>query len=169
MIFLEKLKNAGAIILNDKQDVFNFNGSKVVINGLTDQSIIKKYQKQPVKELEERVTDLIKKDTGDLNILLYHRQQYIDVLKNLNVDIIFSGHAHGGQVRLPFLKGLYVPYQGILPKYTSDIHLLNNNRCGDNKEVSLCISRGLGNSRCPIRIFNPPEINVITVKSKGAI
>ena len=75
---------------------------------------------------------------------------------NYKFDVMFSGHAHGGQFRLPFIGGLYAPAQGILPKYTAGYH--------EGKNNGLIISRGLGNSGFPLRLFNRPEIVVLTIK-----
>ena len=70
-------------------------------------------------------------------------------------DIMFAGHAHGGQFRLPFIGGLIAPDQGFFPKLTEGIHTNNN--------TSMIISRGLGNSIIPVRIFNRPELIVVTL------
>lgn len=86
----------------------------------------------------------------DMSILLAHEPQFIEEYAAANYDFIFSGHAHGGQIRLPFLGGLFSPGQGVLPKLTSGVHC-----AGDG---SMIISRGLGNSSFPLRIFNRPEI-----------
>lgn len=85
-----------------------------------------------------------------MSILLAHEPQFIEEYAAANYDFIFSGHAHGGQIRLPFLGGLFSPGQGVLPKLTSGVHC-----AGDG---SMIISRGLGNSSFPLRIFNRPEI-----------
>lgn len=90
------------------------------------------------------------------NLLLAHRPDYFDLYSQCNVDLVFCGHAHGGQVRLPFVGGLVAPGQGLFPEYTSGIHKKN--------DTSMVISRGLGNSILPLRIFNRPEIVVVTLK-----
>lgn len=80
-------------------------------------------------------------------LLCHHPEYYPEYLFNRNVDLILSGHAHGGQVRL-FGQGLYAPGQGWLPKYTSGVY--------DGK---LVVSKGLANTANPVpRIFNPIEI-----------
>lgn len=91
------------------------------------------------------------------NLLLAHRPDYFDLYSQSNVDLVFCGHAHGGQVRLPFVGGLVAPGQGLFPEYTSGIHWKN--------DTTMVISRGLGNSILPLRIFNRPEIVVVTLKS----
>ena len=87
-------------------------------------------------------------------ILLAHRSENIPQYSTFDVDVIFTGHAHGGQFRL-FGQGLLSPNQGLLPEYTSGVHQLNGS--------SAVISRGLGNSIFPLRLFNRPEIIITTI------
>ena len=89
-------------------------------------------------------------------ILLSHRPEYYEkYLKELPIDLIISGHAHGGQWRF-FGRGVYAPGQGIFPKYTSGLH---------NGHFIVC--RGLGNPHLVPRINNRPEIIEIAVKAQG--
>ena len=91
-----------------------------------------------------------------VKILLAHKPEFIDRYAMAGYDLALCGHAHGGQWRLPFTNiGFYSPGQGLFPKYTSGVHT-----CGNLKQV---ISRGLGNSECPLRLFNRPEIVVIDI------
>ncbi|MCU5171568.1 metallophosphoesterase [Bacillus paranthracis] len=87
------------------------------------------------------------------NVLLSHRPEFIKEYTNERLDLVLSGHAHGGQVRLPFIGGLVVPNQGVLPKYTAGLYVEQN--------TSMVVSRGLGNSIIPQRILNRPEIVVV--------
>lgn len=92
-------------------------------------------------------------------ILLSHRPELFDLYAENHMDLIFSGHAHGGQVRLPLLGGLVAPDQGFFPRYTSGCYKQNGS--------AMLVSRGLGNSIFPVRVFNRPEIVVVTLKSPG--
>lgn len=90
-------------------------------------------------------------------ILLAHMPQFIDRYASAGYDLVLSGHAHGGQWRVPFTDiGIYSPGQGLFPKLTSGEHVRAN--------TNMIISRGLGNSQCPLRLFNRPEIVVINIK-----
>lgn len=91
-----------------------------------------------------------------LQILLAHEPQNLEFYSQSKVDLIFSGHAHGGQFRLPFLGGLIAPNQGFFPKYTSGTYV--------EDQTTMVVSRGLGNSVIPIRVFNRPEIVIVTLK-----
>lgn len=89
-----------------------------------------------------------------LNIVLCHRPELFQKYITTNSDLVLTGHAHGGQWRIPFFyQGIFSPSQGFLPKFTSGIFLENN--------TTMIVSRGLGNSLFPIRLFNLPEIVVI--------
>ena len=74
-----------------------------------------------------------------------------------NIDLVLTGHAHGGQIRIPFIGGIVAPNQGLFPKYTSGLFTENN--------TNMIISRGIGNSIIPFRINNRPELVVITLKT----
>lgn len=93
-----------------------------------------------------------------LTILLAHEPQYFQRYCDLNMDLVFSGHAHGGQVRLPFIGGLVAPDQGFFPKYTEGTYIEN--------ATTMVVSRGLGNSIIPVRVFNFPEIVYVELKGK---
>lgn len=92
------------------------------------------------------------------NILLSHRPEKFPIYIEANYDLIFSGHAHGGQWRVPFLGGIFSPSQGFFPKYTSGKYIQNDS--------TLIVSRGLGNSSFPIRINNRIELVLVTLKRK---
>lgn len=93
-------------------------------------------------------------------ILLAHMPQFINNYSACGYSLVLCGHAHGGQFKIPFSKrGIYAPGQGFFPKYTEGIHTLGNTK--------MIISRGLGNSEFPLRLFNRPEIVTITLKVKN--
>ncbi|MGN0805419.1 MAG: metallophosphoesterase [Candidatus Coproplasma sp.] len=97
-------------------------------------------------------------DGNAYKVLLAHLPQYIQKYALSGFDCVLCGHAHGGQWRIPFTDiGIFSPGQGIFPKYTSGVYT-----CGDTKEI---VSRGLGNSQCPVRLFNRPEIVVVELKN----
>lgn len=102
--------------------------------------------------------DGIKNSNATPRILLAHSPElfssYSSDLNNISPDIVFSGHAHGGQFRIPFIKkGFIAPNQGLFPRYTSGIYT--------NNGVKMIVSRGLGNSVIPIRINNRPHLPII--------
>ena len=84
---------------------------------------------------------------------LFYRPEFIQNYAAEKIDLVLSGHAHGGQVRLPFIGGLVAPNQGIFPTYTAGLY--------EKQNTSMVVSRGLGNSIIPQRIFNRPELVVV--------
>lgn len=97
----------------------------------------------------------------ELNILLSHKPHYAEYYRRAGVDLVLSGHAHGGQVRLPGLGGLYAPGQGPLPKYTAGMYRLGG--------TVMCVSRGLGNSCAPLRVGNKPELVTVILRGESAL
>jgi predicted MPP superfamily phosphohydrolase len=93
----------------------------------------------------------------NFKILLSHRPELFDLYSENSMDLVFTGHAHGGQIRIPFIGGLIAPDQGIFPKYSSGSY--------SKDSTTMFVSRGLGNSIFPVRIFNRPEIVVVTLRN----
>ena len=120
---------------------------------MNDISFIKSKDKR--KEYLSTLKDIKKAVNNDFTILLSHRPEIIDLYSESKVDLVFTGHAHGGQIRLPFTDGLFAPNQGLLPRYTSGKFKKGN--------TEMIVSRGLGNSLFPFRIFNRPELIVATL------
>lgn len=106
----------------------------------------------------ENILNLIVKDSNNFKILLAHRPELIDVYSKHELDLVFTGHAHGGQMRLPLIGGIIAPGQGFFPKYTKGVYKGNN--------TQMVLSRGIGNSKFPFRINNRPEIITVTLKNK---
>ncbi len=147
-----KLAKSGVIILNDRAVQLDKSGQSVQLIGLHDPMLRRSISSQTGKEI---LTDL-KLDM--YSILLAHDPADLTVYAGCGVDLVLSGHIHGGQFRIPFLGGLYAPGQGILPQYDAGLYTENN--------TQMIISRGLGNSVFPFRINNRPEIVVIDLKNE---
>ena len=90
-------------------------------------------------------------------ILLSHRPELFALYAQVGVDLVFSGHAHGGQFRIPFVGGIVAPGQGFFPEYDSGLY--------HSGSTAMLVSRGLGNSIIPLRVNNRPEI-VVAVLSR---
>lgn len=148
------LTNNNIEVIDNKIEIYSKNHKSIAILGLRDGS---KYNPDNFSDINS-IKDMTK-------ILLAHRTElfassYSSSLNSIKPDIVFSGHAHGGQFRIPIInKGLYAPDQGLFPKYTSGLYSKN--------DVQLIVSRGLGNSIIPIRINNRPHLPVITLKMKA--
>ena len=91
-------------------------------------------------------------------VLLSHRPELFDLYAKYGIDLIFTGHAHGGQFRLPFIGGLYAPNQGAFPEYDSGLYA--------SGDTNMLVSRGIGNSLFPLRFNNRPEVILVELKTK---
>jgi predicted MPP superfamily phosphohydrolase len=154
---LEKqLLESGVVIMDNHSVLLQKGEDSIALLGLEDPYFL------PEAYRSEGVGDILKDILGGaedrFKILLSHRPELIDLYASENINLVFSGHAHGGQFRLPFIGGLFAPDQGFFPKYTSGINGLKN--------TSMVVSRGLGNSVIPVRIFNRPELVVVTLEGK---
>jgi predicted MPP superfamily phosphohydrolase len=90
-------------------------------------------------------------------VLLSHRPELFDTYLTAGMDLVLSGHAHGGQFRLPIIGGLVAPNQGMFPKYDAGLYTARN--------TNMIVSRGIGNSIVPFRFNNRPEIILIQLQS----
>lgn len=149
-----KLENSGVVVLDNKKTEFFNDRDSIDIIGLADTSFIESdWLEYGGNSETKNLLNKLAEDNTNFKILLSHRPELFDIYSNSNVNLVFSGHAHGGQFRLPFIGGLIAPDQGFFPKLTEGIHTSNN--------TSMIISRGLGNSIIPVRIFNRPELIVV--------
>lgn len=151
----------GVINMDNTHKNIQLNGVTISLLGLADICFnpINNYEhpNSPFS-FDEILGNLKTESKNNFTILLSHRPELITLYAKENIDLVFSGHAHGGQIRLPFLGGIIAPDQGFFPQYTNGIHRLNS--------TSLVISRGLGNSLAPQRIFNRPELVVVTLSNE---
>lgn len=140
--FEEKLCQAGVKVLRCDAELIERNGQFISVCGVDDPIF------SGEKITAERLRNLFA-DNG-FKVLLSHRPELMDVYSDAGIDLVLSGHAHGGQFRLPFIGGLYAPHQGVFPEYDSG--LFNQGR------TYMVVSRGIGNSVFPLRLNNRPEL-----------
>ncbi len=136
--------------LKGDHETITINGNTIKILGVA--TVFTEYDDNLI------INDIDDFNTGDeFKLILDHFPLHFDIYENskLNYDLVLSGHAHGGQIRLPFIGGLFSPGEGFNPKYTSGVY--------NNKKGKMIVSRGLGNSLFPLRVFNRPQIVLIEV------
>ena len=149
----ENLEKNGVAVLDGKSIPIERNGESITLTGIDDATF---FGSGMLNEREiiftQRLKELAKDKGGNFGILLSHRPELIDVYAECGFDLAFTGHAHGGQIRLPFVGGILTPNQGFFPEYDA----------GEFKKggLTMIVSRGVGNSVFPFRIFNRPEIIV---------
>lgn len=156
--FKQMLQENGVIMLDNESAVVQKGKGEIIISGISDGEILH-YPNVVKREKFRKILSSLAGDHALYHILLAHRPELIDYYSEAKFDLVFSGHAHGGQVRLPFLGGLAAPGQGFFPEYTENVHTVG--------ETSMVISRGLGNSLIPQRLFNNPEIVVVTLNNSA--
>ena len=148
------LEVAGVIVLEDEAVSLEQNGERVTLIGLSDPNAAIKgdlFGEVPAM-VSTKLGGLIGRESG-YTILLSHRPELFETYVSSGIDLVLSGHTHGGQFRLPFVGGLIAPNQGLFPKYDAGLYTKGN--------TNMIVSRGLGNSIIPIRFNNRPEIAVI--------
>ncbi len=148
----ERLRKAGVKILDNGKSVVERKEDTITLLGLSDKSV-NPYYKMALRTLKKGGKE------DDFTVLLSHRPELFMDYVDAGVDLACCGHAHGGQTRLPFIGGLFAPHQGLCPKYTKGMY-----RKG---KTAMVVSRGLGNSTFPFRIFNRPELVEITLFRRG--
>ena len=145
------LTDLGVHVLPNESVTFERDGERIVALGIEDPLM---------GQAVEVSIDKAKRDVGtdSFTMLLSHRPEQFEAYVEKEIDLVFTGHAHGGQIRLPFIGGIVAPTQGLFPTYTAGVF--------EERNTTMIISRGLGNSLFPFRIFNLPEILTVQLKSK---
>lgn len=154
----EKLIEYGVIVLDNKLIYLYSKSEKIAVSGVEDISFLGEPDTDAHKDEFKEILKSVKCRDESFNILISHRPDLIDIYSESGYDLVFSGHAHGGQFRFPLIGGIYSPHQGLFPKYTSGFYR--------NGSTVMLVSRGLGNSRFPFRLFNFPELNILTFSKK---
>ena len=108
--------------------------------------------------MDRKLSELSSEDAS-FTILLSHRPELFDTYAAHEMDLVLTGHAHGGQFRLPLIGGLIAPNQGLFPKYDDGLYSEGN--------TNMIVSRGLGNSIIPFRFNNRPEVVLIELKNQN--
>lgn len=139
---------AGAYDLDDEAVRIEKGDSSFLLVGLDDQHLS-----------DETLKNLLQEQKNELSIVLAHEPQYLQNYANAEADLVLTGHAHGGQIRLPFVGGIVAPDQGFLPEYTSGQY--------NSADTEMIVSRGLGNSIIPVRLFNYPEVVCVELRCKN--
>lgn len=155
--FKTDLEDAGVTVLANQKMQFVHNGSSITLMGMNDPRFREDFPFGDEVAYARQTLSALCGDADGYRILLSHRPELFDLYTDHEIDLVFSGHAHGGQFRLPVVGGLIAPNQGFFPKY--DAGLFSENH------TTMIVSRGIGHSVLPIRINNRPEIVVATLKT----
>lgn len=158
LTILPKLEQLGVTVLRNETHVIEYKGQSISLLGIDDPTTTR--WREGLSEpdgIRQSLNQALQDVSPDaFQLLLAHRPEYKSLYAKRSVDLVLSGHAHGGQIRLPFTEGLYAPGQGFFPTVTAGRY--------QEQQTELIVSRGLGNSLFPSRLFNHPELVVLTLK-----
>ena len=153
----EGLTELGVVVLEGERVELEQSGETITLIGVNDPSFQTDYlfgDSETV--MQGSLQELIHKE-DDYTVLLSHRPELFKVYVESGADLVLSGHAHGGQFRLPFVGGLVAPNQGLFPKYDAGLYTEEN--------TNMIVSRGIGNSILPFRFNNRPEVILIELEA----
>ena len=150
------LAEAGVTVLENQKVQITRDGESITLMGIQDPSFRTDYLFGDAEVVSKQAISELQNESDGFTVLLSHRPELFELYVDTGVDLVFSGHAHGGQFRLPFVGGLVAPNQGFFPKYDSGQFIEEN--------TTMIVSRGVGNSIIPFRINNPPELVVVELK-----
>ena len=151
------LEQAGVTILENEKLKLERAGENLTLMGVDDPSFLTDYLFGDAETVTASVLDDLMDENDGYTILLSHRPELFETYAASGVDLVFTGHAHGGQFRIPFVGGLVAPNQGFFPKYDAGLYTEGN--------TNMLVSRGVGNSIVPVRINNRPELIVVQLES----
>ena len=154
----EAMEAAGVTVLKDAQTEISLTGEFITLIGVNDPSYQTDYLFGDAKTVMNTKLEELHTEQDRFTILLSHRPELFDTYADHSIDLVLSGHAHGGQFRLPFIGGLVAPNQGLFPEYDAGIYTEGN--------TNMLVSRGVGNSILPFRINNRPEVILIELQAE---
>lgn len=152
------LEAAGVTVLDDARVEIEISGKSITVIGVNGPSFLADYLTSDAAVMDRKLSELSSEDAS-FTILLSHRPELFDTYAAHDMDLVLTGHAHGGQFRLPLIGGLIAPNQGLFPKYDDGLYSEGN--------TNMIVSRGLGNSIIPFRFNNRPEVVLIELKSQN--
>jgi len=152
------LEEAGVTVLDDAQVKIEVSGESITVIGVNDPSFHADYLTSDAEVMDRKLSELSSEDAG-FTILLSHRPELFDTYVAHDMDLVLTGHAHGGQFRLPLIGGLVAPNQGLFPKYDAGLY--------SEGDTNMIVSRGIGNSIIPVRFNNRPEVVLIELASQS--
>ena len=153
------LTDLGVVVLENQKVQITKDGESITLMGIQDPSFRTDYLFGDTETVARQAISSLQNASDGFTVLLSHRPELFDLYVGTGMDLVFSGHAHGGQFRLPVLGGLVAPNQGFFPKYDAGQFIEEN--------TTMIVSRGVGNSIIPFRINNPPEIVVVELMGQN--
>lgn len=156
---LEEMSDSGVRLLRNQGAILTRNGDRIGIAGVETDPMKQFYDEEDQKEVQKKLLHTMRRYEGEpvpFRILLAHKPELLQQYAWAGADLVFSGHAHGGLMEIPFSGGkrLLAPGQGFLPQYTQGLYL--------KRPAMMVLSSGLGGPRLGLQ----PEIVQVTLRSK---
>lgn len=151
------LEACGVVVLENKRAKIELSGETITLLGVDDPSFNTDYLVGDSASVVSNTLAEISTEDDGFTVLLSHRPELFDTYVESGMNLVFSGHAHGGQFRLPLIGGLVAPNQGLFPKYDSGLYT--------DGDTNMIVSRGIGNSIFPFRFNNRPEVILVELDS----
>lgn len=150
-------------LLRNESDILKINGKDLCIIGVEDtrqsganfDPVLMGYLDKTTEETKIKLEQKNLKYNDIPKIVLFHKPYFVDSFSEKNLDLVLSGHTHGGQIVLGKFGNVNISLAGAVSKYISGLYESGNSK--------LYISRGIGSVGLPIRINCPPEITKITL------
>ncbi len=159
--YLSETVATGAIFLQNERVKIRRGDASIYISGLSDPF---SHDYENIRSNLEYSINLLAEPKG-FDILLFHRANLMDIIKDKGFDLILAGHLHGGQMRIPHIGGVFSPKSSfggkermLFPKYFGGRY--------SSGDTEMIVSRGLGNPMIIPRVFNRPELVLVTLKSE---
>jgi hypothetical protein len=143
------LRAAAIPVLNNQSVPIERDGARFWLGGVED--VLDRYP-----DLNATLHDV---PAEEPMVLMAHEPDYADQVARYPVDLQLSGHSHGGQVRLPFMRPLYLPR--LARKYVWGLYRIN--------ALTLYTNPGLGTVNLPVRLNCPPEITLLTLRRSAIV
>jgi predicted MPP superfamily phosphohydrolase len=153
-----RMKEMGVHLMMNKAEEIIYEGERILCLGIEDPDFYNVVDDNAQKEKVKSRIENLEYSAKDFTVLLSHRPELFKIYVDENMDVVLTGHAHGGQFRLPLIGGVAAPNQGFFPQYDAGMFVGN--------DTHMIVSRGIGNSIIPLRFNNPPEIVVVKLTAK---
>lgn len=153
----EKIRNMGIVRLYTGSTVSHRKDVKVY--GLEIDRMYYRKWKMPKMPVDYTLQKIGKAEQDCFTILLAHNPEFFDNYAKSGVDLVLSGHVHGGVAKIPFFGGVISPKFRLFPKYDGGLFVKN--------KTTMILSRGLGCHTIPVRFLNPGELIEVFVSPEA--
>lgn len=149
---LQKMRAWGVTVLENEERVLSRGGAEMVVAGVHDPC-----GPYDMKTPAALVRELRSAQGNDFILMLSHRNDELAMWSQLGVQLVLSGHCHGGVVRLPFVGGVFGTRRELFPEYDAGVYRQDG--------TTLFVSRGLGYTNVHFRLFNRPHVPIMILRS----